>query len=105
VSFLLLAGVPSLLVTLSATRRMSDAIATLQNPGVGASFDHAATLYGELVDHLRFDAELVLDWLPPTLPGPDDEILARELLAQTGFDFAAYETADGGRRRRVHRRP
>jgi nitrogen fixation/metabolism regulation signal transduction histidine kinase len=95
VSFLLLAGVPSLLVTISATRRMSDAIATLQNPGVGASFDHAATLYGELVDHLRFDAELVLDWLPTTPPGADDEPLVRDLLEQTGFDFAAYETASG----------
>jgi len=96
-SFLLLAAIPSLLVTLSATRRVSDAIATLQNPGVGASFDHAATLYGELVDHLRSDAELVLDWLPPAPPTGDGEALARDLLAQTGFDFAAWETEDGTR--------
>lgn len=77
---------------------MSDAIATLQNPGVGASFDHAATLYGELVDRLRFDAELTLDWLPPTAPEGDDETLVRDLLRQTGFDFAAYEAEDGGTR-------
>jgi nitrogen fixation/metabolism regulation signal transduction histidine kinase len=97
VSFLLLASVPSLLVTIIATGRLSGAITSLQNPGVEASFDHAATLYGELVDHLRSDAELVLEWLPAAPPPADEEALAKDLLAETNFDFAAYETAEGTR--------
>jgi nitrogen fixation/metabolism regulation signal transduction histidine kinase len=95
-SFLLLASVPALLLSYFATRRISDALDSLQNPGVEQSVTHGPRLYTELVDRWRTAAEPLLAALPDAFPDSDTEAVIRRLLRESALTFAAWETEPGG---------
>jgi nitrogen fixation/metabolism regulation signal transduction histidine kinase len=88
---------PALLLGAIATRRISDAIDRLQNPGVEASLSRSARLSREWIDRVRRDADRVLDELPREVPvaGTAERNRVGVLLRRDGFDFAAYEGAGG----------
>jgi nitrogen fixation/metabolism regulation signal transduction histidine kinase len=92
-SFLLLASVPALLLSIFATRRISDALDALQNPGVEESVTHGPRLYTELVDRWRTTAEPLLAALPERFPDPETESVIRRLLAESSLTFAIWEDA------------
>ncbi|HMB68301.1 MAG TPA: ATP-binding protein [bacterium] len=93
--FLLLTSVPALLVSFFATQRISDALDSLQNPGVEASVTHGPRLYTELVDRWRTAAEPLLAALPEQRPDEETEQVIRRLLAESQLTFAAWETESG----------
>jgi nitrogen fixation/metabolism regulation signal transduction histidine kinase len=90
-SFLLLAAVPSLLLTLLASGRMSGVLDHLQNPGVEASLTNSARLSQALVERLRRDAEPLLS----QLAGLESAEIERRL-ADAGFDFALRPDGPAG---------
>lgn len=96
-SFLLLTSAPALLLSLVATRRISEALDRLQNPGVEASVTHGPRLYTELVDRWRTSAEPLLDALPASYPDPAAESVIRRLLSESSLSFAAWESGDSTR--------
>jgi nitrogen fixation/metabolism regulation signal transduction histidine kinase len=98
VSFLLLASVPALLLTLIANRRISGALDRLQNPGVEASLSRSAVLSRELVRQLSRDAERLFAELPLDAPAGEDEPAIERLLEAAGFDYAAWELSESGTR-------
>lgn len=84
---------PALLVSFFATRRISDALDNLQNPGVEASVTHGPRLYTELVDRWRTAAEPLLEALPERYPDAETQAVIQRLLRESALTFTAWEEA------------
>lgn len=80
-----------------ATRRISEALDRLQNPGVEASVTHGPRLYTELVDRWRTNAEPLLAALPSAFPDSSSAAVIRRLLEESSLTFAAWEDGDSAR--------
>ncbi|MFN8178484.1 MAG: ATP-binding protein [bacterium] len=94
-SFLILAALPSLLLTLVATGAVRWAVDKIQSPSVEQSFGNSAALARELRGRLLREGSGLLAALPPRPPAPADEPAVRALLAGRGAAFAAWGLPDG----------
>jgi nitrogen fixation/metabolism regulation signal transduction histidine kinase len=95
-SFLLLAAIPSLLLTLVATGAVRWAVDKIQSPSIEESFWSATALSRELRARLLRDAGAVLDRLAAFPPSAADEDGIRALLRAQGASFAAWSAPGGG---------
>ena len=97
--FLLLAAVPSLLLTLVAVGAVRWAVDKIQSPSVEESFWSGAALSRELRGRLLHDASELLTVLPARAPDPDadTEVLSAALQRQNAA-FMAWETPGAGTR-------
>lgn len=94
-SHILLAALPSVLLTGLAIFAVHYFNTMVNSPSVEQSFIRSTTLAHEVRDRLRVDAERLLQEIPAGLPPPEDEVWIRERLADRGFDFAIWKGSAG----------
>lgn len=94
-SFLLLAAIPSLLLTLVATGAVRWAVEKIQSPSIEESFWNSATLSRELRTRLVHDSETLFGRLPLRPPPTEEVAKVRAMLAGSRAAFAAWSLPDG----------
>jgi nitrogen fixation/metabolism regulation signal transduction histidine kinase len=94
-SFLVLAAVPSLLLSWIATNRITDALDRLRIPGLEESLATSSIMGAELVDRLNREADIVVTEMGDARRLDDAERVRAEILESRGFDFLAWRDAAG----------
>jgi nitrogen fixation/metabolism regulation signal transduction histidine kinase len=94
-SLLILAAVPSLLLSWIATDRITDALDQLRNPGLEESLAISAVMGSELIDRLNWEADILATDIGGAQSLRDPAEVRERFLDARGFDFLAWSSRSG----------
>jgi nitrogen fixation/metabolism regulation signal transduction histidine kinase len=94
-SLLVLAAVPSLLLSWIATDRITDSLDRLRNPGLEESLAISAVMGSELIDRLNREADILATEIGSAESLRDPAEVRERFLDARGFDFLAWTSRSG----------
>ena len=94
-SLLILAAVPSLLLSWIATDRITDSLDRLRNPGLEQSLAISAVMGAELIDRLNREADILATEIGGAESLHDPTEVRERFLDARGFDYLAWTSRSG----------
>lgn len=94
-NLLILAAVPSLLLSWIATDRITDSLDRLRNPGLEESLAISAVMGSELIDRLNREADILATEIGGAQSLRDPAEVRERFLDARGFDFLAWTSRLG----------